>query len=258
MDREEKFIVWIAVTMLVVGIFCWFILISTSARGAEATGLNMPLQYLIGADNPVGRNGYATVVPYDSGPVTRGVSVAYCNMLDETNSGRYPPYLKPSGTAKEYKEGLIDPHGPGFMRNLQDQFRRRKQQGFKYIELDNPDSYGTAFTLAAVNAAQVAGFQVLAKNPLLLSMPAMYLSHPAIVGAIVEQGAGDPHRMDRLQIAANRPALPVWFVSYGRAGFAWAQSIAGNARRFNMGVTNSLRGEYTTSTDIIIPKQGAR
>lgn len=252
MDHEEKYIAWIAVTALVAGIlFVAFMLAGRPARSAE---LQLPMQYLIGADNPQGRNGYITVVPYDSGPVARGVSAAYCNMLDETNSGKYPPYLKPTGTAKEYREGLIDPHGSGFMRNINDQLKRRKEQGFRYIELDNPDSYGVAYTLQALDAAHYAGFKVLAKNPLLLASPANYLRHPAIAGAIVERGAGDPTRMQQLRITINRPDLPVWFVSFNRNGLIWAQSIAAAARRHNMGVTNSPRGEYTSSTDIVVPR----
>lgn len=247
MDREEKLIAWMGVSMIVMGILFFVLMMSC----AKADNLHLPMRYLIGADNPQGRDGYITVMPYDGKPSPKGVSAAYGNLLDEINSGRYGPYLAPSGTSKEYREGLIDPHGPGFMRNLNDQLDRRWREGFHIIELDNPDSYGTAFTLVAVTTASNRGFQVLAKNPLLLSSPAMYLAHPAVVGAIVERGAGDPARMNRLRITSGKPSLPIWFVSYGSGGLNWARAISSDARKHNMNVTHSARGEYTTSTEIV-------
>lgn len=228
------------------------VLLSSTAKSND---LHLPMRYLIGADNPQGRSGYITVMPYDTKPAAIGLSAAYGNLLDETNSGSYGPYLRATGTSKEYREGLINPHGPGFLRNLNDQFDRRWREGFKIIELDNPDSYGTAFTIVAINAAQERGFLVLAKNPLLLSTPTVYLSHPAVVGAIVERGAGDPQRMDRLRIAAEKPNLPVWFVAFGGKGKAWANTTAKSAKTYrHMGVTWSSRGEYTNSIDILLPR----
>jgi len=48
-----------------------------------------------------------TVVSYSaSEPVKRGVSIAYCNLFDETNSRRYGPYLQTSDTAVEYNGHL--------------------------------------------------------------------------------------------------------------------------------------------------------
>lgn len=247
LDREGKHIAWMAVSVMVTAILFFTFMMSC----AKADNLHLPMRYLIGADNPQGRDGYITVMPYDAKPAAQGVSAAYGNLLDETNSGRYGPYFQATGTSKEYKEGLINPHGSGFLRNINDQLDRRWREGFRIIEWDNPDSYGTAFTLIAVSAASERGFQVLAKNPLLLASPALYLKHPAIVGAIVERGAGDPQRMNRLRIAASKPNLPVWFVSYGNAGLRWARAISGDARKLNMGVSHSARGEYATHTDIV-------
>ena len=44
-------------------------------------------------------------------PVKRGISIAYCNLFDENNTGKYGPYLHTSDTAKQYNEGQIDPRG---------------------------------------------------------------------------------------------------------------------------------------------------
>jgi len=88
-----------------------------------------------------GRDDAVTVVSYDAKPVKRGVSIGYCNLFDETNSGGYGPYLQPSDTAAQYNEGQINPLGPGWTKNLHEQFQRRRKQGFEYVELDNADAY---------------------------------------------------------------------------------------------------------------------
>jgi hypothetical protein len=90
-----------------------------------------PLRYLIGIDFS-GRSdeGEITEVSYNTTkPRARGISVQYCNLFDEENTGRYGPYLHTSDTAAQYGEGQIDPRGPGWMRNLQDQFERATMQG---------------------------------------------------------------------------------------------------------------------------------
>ena len=74
-----------------------------------------PLRYLIGTDGTAsGRDDEVTVVSYSrTQPAKRGISVAYCNLFDELNTGRYGPYLHASDTAAQYNEGQIDPRGPG-------------------------------------------------------------------------------------------------------------------------------------------------
>jgi hypothetical protein len=100
-----------------------------------------PLRYLIGADGVgQGREDEVTVSPYDAGPATHGISIGYCNLFDENNTGRYGPYLHKSDTAAQYNEGQIDPRGRGWDKNLREQFERRKKQGFAYIELILPSS----------------------------------------------------------------------------------------------------------------------
>jgi hypothetical protein len=144
-----------------------------------------PLRYLIGTDIPgLGREGEITEVSYSAiKPTARGISVKYCNLLDEENTGRYGPYLHASDTAVQYNEGQIDPAGPGWTHNLQDQYERATAQKFEYIELDNADAYHIANVLGAVETAQGRGLKVIAKNPLLLEGAATaYLAHPNVFG----------------------------------------------------------------------------
>jgi hypothetical protein len=210
------------------------------------------LRYLIGSNSPgSGRDNEIIECAYDvARPPAEGHAIKYCNLFDEENTGEYGPYLKTSDTAKQYAEGQIDPRGPGWEKNLREQFERAKQQGFAIVELDNPDAYGVAEVVGAVNLAVSYGFKVVAKNPLLMEDdPTPYVAHPGIVGAIVEKDAGDPPDMDALRRKAGKPSLPVWFVAFGN-GLTWAQQTAAAARPFsNMHVTHSSRGEYGSSED---------
>lgn len=206
------------------------------------------LRYLIGAASPgQGEDEVATVVAYDvDRPVARGISIAYCNLFDETNSGEYGPYLDQSAVAADYNEGQIDPNGPGWEKNLREQFERRRNAGFKYIELDNADAYAINDVIGAIDLAATYGLKVIAKNPGLLEEDAAaFVAHPNIYGIIVEKDAGDPHAMDALRRKAGKPTIPVWFVSFGGKGRKWAENIASAATNFqSMGVTYSSAGEY--------------
>jgi hypothetical protein len=215
-----------------------------------------PLRYLIGASSPgSGGDDQVTVVSYDATrPVKRGISIAYCNLFDETNSGRYGPYLHSSDTASEYNEGQIDPHGPGWEKNLREQFERRKKQGFEFIELDNPDAYSLDDVVGAIELAASYGLKVIAKNPKLMQSAATrFVAHPNVYGVIVERGAGNPDDMEALRRRAGKPDLPVWFVAFG-SGRSWAASMANSAKRYRgMGVTYSSAGEYGNAIDILPP-----
>jgi hypothetical protein len=208
------------------------------------------LRYLIGCDGDVtGKDGEIFVVGYDVDHLPLyGIGVGYCNLFDETNTGEYGPYLHSSDTAARYREGQIDPGGPGFERNLREQLGRRKAQGFKYVELDNPDAYGVADVLRAVRLAAAHTLAVLAKNPLLMEGdPTQYVAE--CCGVIVERGAGSPPDMDALRRRAGKPDMPVWFVAFG-SGRSWAEAVARQARHFrNMYVTYSSAGEYGNSID---------
>lgn len=211
-----------------------------------------PLRYLIGAESAgSGRDGEITVVPYGEPPVRHGISVGYCNSFDEHNTGDYAPYLKSSDTAKEYNERVIDPRGPGWNKNLSEQFARRKKLGFKYIELDNPDAYDIADVVGAIDLAARYRLKVIAKNPELVQDEGeRYLRHSNVVGAIVEKDAGDPSSMDEVRRSAGKPDLPVWFVAFGD-GLAWAKNVARAAKSYrNMWITYSDHGEYESSRDV--------
>jgi hypothetical protein len=215
-----------------------------------------PLRYLIWASSSgSGHDDEVTVVSYTAAaPVKRGVSIAYCNLFDENNSGKYGPYLKTSDTAAQYNEGQIDPRGPGWEKNLREQFERRKRQGFEYIELDNPDAYSLRDVIGAIELAATYGLKVIAKNPKLMEGGAVsYVAHPNIYGIIVERGAGNPDDMEALRRKAGKPDLPVWFVAFG-AGRAWAGTVANAAKHYRgMGVTYSSAGEYGNAIDILPP-----
>ncbi len=217
------------------------------------------LRYLIGNDSGgrVGDNDIVEVSYDTSRPARRGISIAYCNLFDERNTGRYGPYLKSSDTAKEYNEGQIDPKGPGWEKNLREQFALRKQQGFEYIELDNPDAYSVRDVIGAIDLAATYGLKVIAKNPgLLESGAATYVAHPNVYGIIVERGAGGAAELDKLRRKAGKPHLPTWFVSFG-SGRKWANGVANQAKQYkNMGVTYSSAGEYGNSIDILSPSEG--
>src|SRR5262245_54641426 len=176
----------------------------------------LALLYLIGADGPIeGKEGALVEVGYDEGLPQRGVGVGYCNLFDEKNSGRFPPYRKPTDTAAEYQEGVPDEAGPGFEENLKAQFKRRKQQGFRYVELDNPDAYPLAAVMRATALAESYGLGVIAKNAALVKGGLQWLRHPNVYGVIVEKGAGSP---EEYALMRPSPDFPVWFVSFGTNG----------------------------------------
>lgn len=214
-----------------------------------------PLRYLIGTDGPgPGSDDEITEVAYTVTWVpARGIAVKYCNLFDEENTGEYGPYLQDSETAQQYGEGQIDPRGPGWEKNLRTQMARAVAQGFSYIELDNPDAYRVRDVLGAYDMAAVYGLKVLGKNPLISDHnedTSPLVRHGAVVGVVVERGAGDPARMHSLRKRVGKPSLPVWFVAFGN-GRTWAREMAARARNYkNMMVTYSARGEYGSSEDV--------
>lgn len=214
------------------------------------------LRYLIGSDaSRSGGDDEVTEVSYTtSAPARRGISIAYCNLFDEKHTRRYGPYLHTSDTAEQYNEGQIDPRGPGWEKNLREQFERRKKEGFEYVELDNPDAYSMKDVIGAIDLAATYGLKVIAKNAGLMGGEAKaYIAHPNVYGIIVERGAGNPAEMEALRRKAGKPDLPVWFVAFG-AGRGWAGTVANSAKQFrNMAVTYSSAGEYGNSIDILSP-----
>jgi hypothetical protein len=226
-----------------------------------ATGGNplagKPLRYLIGTDDPgPGQDGEIIEVGYDvTAPPARGIGIAYCNLFDERNTGAYGPYLSLSDTARKYREGQIDPRGPGWERNLREQFERRRRQGFDYVELDNSDAYAWADVSEAYDLAALYGFRLIAKNPVICRNGLAMMRHPAVVGAIVERGCGTPDEMAILRKSAAKPDLSVWFVYWGK-GYDDAVECARLATPYrNMGVTYSAGPkEYSGSKDLLRPR----
>ena len=225
------------------------------------------LRYLIGGnDNHPGKDDEIIEFSFDAEePPKRGIGVKYCNLFNEKygeqkNPEReaFGPYLRSSDTAKKYNEGQIDPKGPGWAKNLDEQFKRAKEQGFLYVELDNPDAYDVADVVGAVARAASFGLKVIAKNPGLVEGDrASYVKHPNVVGIIVEKDAGTPDEMEALRKSAGKPTLPVWFVAFGK-GKAWADKIAADAAKYkNMGVTFSTKGEYKDAADVLLPNASA-
>lgn len=229
--------------------------LASNAQAQQVGALaGKPLHYLIGADNPgPGSDSVVTEVGYDNGPVKRGISIAYCNLFDEKNTGEYGPYLKRSDTARKYNEGQIDPRGIGWLKNLSYQFKKRAHQDFKYIEIDNPDAYAIEDVIRAIEMAAAHELKVIAKNPGLMGHGAVpYLRHPNVYGAIVERDAGTPVLMNSWRSLVGKPDMPVWFVAFG-GGKPWATRVATairqNAYR-EMRVSYSQRGEYEDSVPV--------
>ena len=213
-----------------------------------------PLRYLIGGSAGQGRDGEVTMVSYSTNSrVKHGISIAYCNLFEENNTGKYPPYLHTSDTARQYNEGQIDPKGAGWEKNLREQYERRRKAGFEYVELDNPDAYKIKDVIGAIELAATYNLKVIAKNPGITDDPVRYVSHPNVYGIIVEKGAGGANDMEKLRKKAGKPELPVWFVAFG-SGRSWAGSVASAAKRYpNMGVTYSSAGEYGNAIDVLQP-----
>lgn len=217
-----------------------------------------PLRYLIGADGSVACESNAVFeAPYGEKVVGECSKIAYGNLFDELNTGGYGPYLHSSDTAAQYGEGQIDPRGAGWRKNIAEQIARAKTYGFTIIEFDNPDAYGLADVIGAIDDAQRNGLQVVAKNPGLLEDGAVaYVAHKNVVGIIVEKGAGSAKGMDDLRRRAGKQDLPVWFVTFAKSGASAAAKIAaqikaGNYR--NMSVTHSTAGEYRDAVDVLLP-----
>jgi hypothetical protein len=218
-----------------------------------------PLRYLIAVEDQLdGKDGEIIEVGYSGPKPRRGRAIRYCNLLNQTTRD-YGPYLQPTDTAGAYDEKVVKPFGAGWCRLLQDQYESALAAGFEEIELDNSDAYSRDVVLGAVDYAASRGLKVWAKNPLACPWdPTPYISHPAVIGVIVERGAGNPADMHALRVNAGKPNLPVRFVAFRNRkedGRAWAGNTAHAAQPFkNMGGTFSLDGEYTSSADILVPR----
>src|SRR6202045_422944 len=207
-----------------------------------------PLDYLIGGDGPqAGKDGRSTETSYGVRPAARGISISYCNLgRGAGEPAAYGPYLSHDDIYRQYHEGRPDPAGQGFERNIVEQLDRCRELGHTLVEQDNPDSYPLTAVMRGLDLAQQRGLGVVAKNPGLLKDGALdYVAHQDVLGIIVEKDCGTPEEMDALRRRADKPDLPVWFVSFGD-GHSWARETAQDiqaAGYANMGVTYSGSGE---------------
>jgi N-acetylmuramoyl-L-alanine amidase len=220
------------------------------------------LSYLIGADleDIADDDARMTEVPYDDPRVGSGDNIAYCNLFHENYEDEgpiYEPYLPDDDVSGQYNEGRIDPRGAGWRRNLDRQYALRRAQGHTTIELDNPDSYDTYFDYV-MEEVENSGFLIIAKNPVLLSLnnALRYVSHPNVIGIIVERGMQSVALLDLLRKDCGKPDLPIWFVAFDLdghgVGWSWANKMAEQVAGLgHVGVTYSEYGEYVNVEDVL-------
>lgn len=224
-----------------------------------------PLMYLIGSQNARAIPG-SVVEPSYGWNIVGDDKIAYLNFFNELYSEQSDdareqlgPYLHTSDTAEEYDEGQIDPAGPGWDRNLTEQFAHAAGMGFKFAELDNPDAYSIGVVQSAVTKAHEYGLGIIAKNPKLVTNGALqFIAHPNVFGVIVERGAGMPAEYNAWRLQARKDGLlPVWFVFDGHDGDSQqcaSQILAGGFK--GMGVTYSTGREkngYNDSHTVLLP-----
>jgi hypothetical protein len=92
----------------------------------------VPLRCLIGGDGAgEGKDGELIMAPYDATVAPRrGYSAKYLNFYREDGEPpAYGPYLPRTTTARDYHEGVPDPGGAGFWRNLDEQLLWRNAAG---------------------------------------------------------------------------------------------------------------------------------
>lgn len=216
--------------------------------------------YLIAVeDKRVGAEGEIFEFGYMGKKPIKGRYFDYCNLMAQESDlhpiSRYAPFLKQTDTAETYDEQVVDPKGKGWQLLLEDQVEKAKAAGAEGVELDNPDAYDRDTVLEAVNFFWKHDLTVLAKNPLACPWDATdYLAHEAVVGVIVENGAGNPHEMDDLRVKVGKPELLVVFVAFkdkDSDGYSWIKQVAKQARNYkNMFCTYSPDGEYTSAVEM--------
>lgn len=232
---------------------------------SKEDSLCLPMQYLLGVDNPAGLVGYITMCSFDTQvPPRLGMAAWYVNLyVEEGELPEYGPYRRKTGTAGQYNEGVPIFSGAGFKKNLHRQLDKVVRLGGKYIELDNRDAYSNDEYLDTLDWIQQEYPQikgVFCKNPDdsdLSPDPVKLLKHRLSVGVIVERGETFPQHIEAWRKAAGKPNLPVWFVAYGY-GIVWAGICADSIKKNNykcMGVSHSNKGEYGNSVDVYSPRK---
>lgn len=235
-----------------------------AAKPKPQEDLCLPMQYLIGQDNPKGKVGYITLCSYDTTVAPKlGIPAYYLNaFVEEGQLPEYSPYLDTSDTAYRYKEGMADPDYLGFHENIRRQAEKIQHMKGWLVEVDNRDAYkNSVIAKLYTRLHDVYGFKILCKNPGMSDHDepsAPLLRHPAVVGAIIERGKVRPLAMSIMRIAADKPEMPCWFVNHGANGAIFADECATEIKKNNikcMGVSLSYGGEYTNHIDILLPRK---
>lgn len=218
------------------------------------------MRYLIGATNPQPALNAITMCPY-MGKKPPGLAALYCNLFRQDNEPpRYAPYWPKTDVGRKYREGRPDPEKQGFRRNVDEQFAHARREGFLYVETDNRDAYPNKHVLQVFDWAQAANLYVFVKNPGLAVFDESTIDlvkHAVAVGMICEEAdEHTPEAMDELRRTAGKPHMPVWFVSFGPDGRAWADKTAKDARAYvNMGVSyDPGDDEYAETVDVFTPR----
>src|SRR6266566_9253689 len=224
----------------------------------------IPLRYLVDTDkyteyyNPTQQD-----IPYEILVVSRhwdkraprGIPAKLIDLL----STEYGPFIE---------EGVPDPKGVGFWKNLHFQLEKAQNQGFKLVVLDNMENKNfSQFELKRaidvvytykLNINKPEGVGVILKNVTQITTFIDFIplvSHINVFGLIEEENCGNPVLLDMLRRNAENPDLPIWFItkSYGKE---WAQRIVDEAAQFsNIGVTYSNDALlYSSSNDLLTPK----
>lgn len=130
-----------------------------------------------------------------------------------------------------------------------DAIARAQATGFPLGEMDGtrPLTWGLGETMEFFTQAFTHGLGVIVRNPMLYAAPRLIMSHPNVLGVVVDRGAGNSadHAVIR-DIVHRGGLLPVWFVFDGPDGAeACADSIRTGALR-GMSVYTVARGRLQT------------
>ena len=171
--------------------------------------------------------------------------------------GKYAPYLHTSDTAEQYSEGQIDPKGPGWEKNLREQFERRSVRGSTYIELDNPDAYAMEDVLGAIDLAPPTASRSSPRTRASWSGDKRRMSAiPMSLGSSWSAAPARPRKSTRFGARRASPSCRFGSSPSARAE-AWAKSW--RARRSTIakhGRDVFEPGEYGNAIDILPPPRG--
>lgn len=227
--------------------------------------LCLPLRYVIGIDDPVGRDGEITMCSfYTRRRPRKGVVFYYLNLyVEEGELTEYGPYRKRTSTANKYEEGVPMFGTPGFWANIERQVQKILALGGLFVETDNRDAYLNSQVLEVFDYLRKRGLRVVLKNPGVSDYDQDSIElfrHSSVVGAIVERGDVMPRHVMEMMRKAD-VILPAWFVSFNddEGGLEWAERCRDEIITRQLpcfGVTYSAsRKEYAESGDIWKPKK---